>query len=138
MPKSWLNTLYLSMDANFKLKQKERGFTDPPLSNGLVFMVANERLRDHLADCSKTKQIAEVSVFNRDGSYHLLNSSIRSTHAVLHSMRSPRLTRSTPRGMRLLALVGLIARGMVSSDQMALSTYSEANSKSSCFVFLRS
>jgi hypothetical protein len=32
------------MDANFKLKQKERGFGDPPLSNGLVYMVANERL----------------------------------------------------------------------------------------------
>ncbi|KAF9793436.1 hypothetical protein BJ322DRAFT_1016943 [Thelephora terrestris] len=32
---SWLNTLYLSMDANFKLKQKDRGFSDPPLSGPL-------------------------------------------------------------------------------------------------------
>ena len=62
MLRSWLNTLYLSMDANFKLKQKERGFSDPPLSNGLAFMVSNDRLQDHLAHCSKTGQVTEVSV----------------------------------------------------------------------------
>jgi len=51
------------MDANFKLKQKERGFSDPPLSNGLAYMVANKRLQDHLAHCSTTGQITEVSVY---------------------------------------------------------------------------
>ena len=45
------------MDANFKLKQKERGFKDPPLSNGLMFMVANDKLQEHLAQCSKTKEL---------------------------------------------------------------------------------
>jgi hypothetical protein len=58
---SWLNTLYLSMDANFKLRQKERGITDPPMSNGLAFMVADGKLKDHLAHCAKVGQIAEVS-----------------------------------------------------------------------------
>jgi hypothetical protein len=46
-------TIYLSMDANFKLKQKERGFSDPPLANGLAFMVSNEKLVKHLAECTK-------------------------------------------------------------------------------------
>ena len=60
---SWLNTLYLSMDANFKLKQKERGFSDPPLSNGLAYMVANQDLQDYLSHCLKTGQNAEVSFY---------------------------------------------------------------------------
>ena len=69
---SWLNTLYLSMDTNFKLKQKDRGFSDPPLSNGLVYMVTNEKLQDHLAHCSKSKQVAEVGVLNYDGRWRML------------------------------------------------------------------
>lgn len=69
---SWLNTLYLSMDANFKLKQKERGFSDPPLSNGLAYMVPNQKLEEHLSHCSKTGQIAEVSLLNYDGPWHAL------------------------------------------------------------------
>ena len=40
------------MDANFKLKQKERGFVDPPLANGFAYMVSNERLLEHLAQCN--------------------------------------------------------------------------------------
>lgn len=48
-------TIYLSMDANFKLKQKERGFTDPPLANGLAYMVSNKKLLEHLAECSGDK-----------------------------------------------------------------------------------
>ena len=50
------------MDANFKLKQKERGFSDPPLSNGLVYMVPNEGLAKHLTVCSTKGLIKEVSV----------------------------------------------------------------------------
>ena len=50
------------MDANFKLKQKERGFSDPPLSNGLVYMVSNEELQEHLTHCSTNGLITEVSI----------------------------------------------------------------------------
>jgi len=49
------------MDANFKLKQKERGFNDPPLSNGLAYMVLNKRLHDHLAHCAGKGLTTEVS-----------------------------------------------------------------------------
>jgi hypothetical protein len=48
------------MDANFKLKQKDRGFNDPPLSNGLAFMVSNGNLQAHLQDCSSKKLTADV------------------------------------------------------------------------------
>ena len=48
------------MDANFKLKQKERGFQDPPLSNGLAFMVPTNKLKAHLDRCESKKLTAEV------------------------------------------------------------------------------
>ena len=60
------------MDANFKLKQKARGFSDPPLSNGLVYMIADEKLKSHLAHCSTIGQVTELSL-----SYH--NGTVRGT-----------------------------------------------------------
>lgn len=53
--------IYLSMDANFKLKQKDRGFRDSPLANGLAYMVSNEKLLTHLAKC-KGKKVLEDEV----------------------------------------------------------------------------
>lgn len=50
------------MDANFKLKQKERGFSDPPLANGLAYMISNETLKEHLAECVTKSLTSEVFV----------------------------------------------------------------------------
>ena len=47
------------MDANFKLKQKERGFTDPPLANGFAYMVSNKKLSEHLANCKDIKVLQD-------------------------------------------------------------------------------
>ena len=58
---SWINTLYLSIDANFKLKQKDRGFTDPPLANGLSYMVADCTLKEHLDECERKRLNHEVN-----------------------------------------------------------------------------
>lgn len=55
--------MYLSMDTNFKLKQKERGFSDPPLANGYAYMVSNNRLINHLKECGSDQLLKdEVSV----------------------------------------------------------------------------
>jgi len=48
------------MDANFKLKQKERGFADPPLSNGLAYMISDATLKAHLTECTAKKLTSEV------------------------------------------------------------------------------
>ena len=48
------------MDANFKLKQKERGFADPPLSNGLAYMISNVMLKAHLTECISKNLTTEV------------------------------------------------------------------------------
>lgn len=66
-PSSWINTLYLSMDANFKLKQKNRGFIDPPLADGLSYMVSDRTLKEHLAECEKKRLNHEVSPINLIG-----------------------------------------------------------------------
>ena len=65
------DTLYLSMDANFKLKQKERGFSDPPLANGFAYLVSNKTLLEHLAQCDGSKALKDevISLFNI---HHLL------------------------------------------------------------------
>lgn len=47
------------MDANFKLKQKERGFSDPPLANGYAYMVSNNRLVKHLNECGGDKLLKD-------------------------------------------------------------------------------
>ena len=48
------------MDANFKLKGKERGFSDPPLANGLGYMVSNDALQAHLTECVAKSLTSEV------------------------------------------------------------------------------
>ena len=90
-----LETLYLSMDANFKLKQKERGFTDPPLADGFAYMVSNEKLHEHLASC-KDKKILRDEV----NSHHLIqyinpDPHGRPSHAVRTSMLSMMHIQST-------------------------------------------
>ena len=48
------------MDVNFKLKQKDRGFKDPPLFNGLAHMVSDTALKAHLVECASKNLISEV------------------------------------------------------------------------------
>jgi hypothetical protein len=48
------------MDANFKLKQKEGHIFDPPLSNGLAYMISDAKLKAHLAECASKNLTSEV------------------------------------------------------------------------------
>jgi hypothetical protein len=68
------------MDANFKLKQKNRGFNDPPLAEGLSYMVADCTLKEHLAECEKKQLNQEVISVVESPSSPLTNAiNIRST-----------------------------------------------------------
>ena len=67
---SWINTLYLSLDANFKLKQKNHGFADPPLANDLSYMIAKSTLKEHLVECDKNRLNQDVSVICVPLCYH--------------------------------------------------------------------
>ena len=46
---SWKNTLFLGVDACFKLKLKDRGFDDPDLGTGLAYMVNEDSYQAYLA-----------------------------------------------------------------------------------------
>ncbi|TDL13533.1 hypothetical protein BD410DRAFT_735251, partial [Rickenella mellea] len=56
---SWLYTLILSVDANFRLKLKDRGFRDPELGSGWSYFVESDAYLAHLADCPDQEEINE-------------------------------------------------------------------------------
>lgn len=45
----WKNTLFLGIDACFKLKLKDRGFDDPDLCAGSAYMVNEDSYQKYLA-----------------------------------------------------------------------------------------
>lgn len=93
-----LETIYLSMDANFKLKQKERGFTDPPLANGLAYMVSNKKLLKHLAEC-KDKLLKDEVGSHLIAWFVILTLSVRPSRVAQNSMPSMMRIPSTQPGM---------------------------------------
>ena len=93
-----LEMIYLSMDANFKLKQKERGFTDPPLANSLAYMVSNEKLLKHLAEC-KDKLLKDEVGSHLMAWFVILTLSARPSRVARNSMPSMTRIPSTQPGM---------------------------------------
>lgn len=57
----WKNTLFLGIDACFKLKLKDRGFEDPDLGTNLVYMVNNHDYAKHLSSTSADDHPETVS-----------------------------------------------------------------------------
>ncbi|KAM6492465.1 hypothetical protein JOM56_012189, partial [Amanita muscaria] len=49
-PRSWLNTQFLSVDGNFKEKQKNRGIKDPELAPGWSYFVKEEPYQEFIKD----------------------------------------------------------------------------------------
>lgn len=56
----WLNTTYLMLDANFRLKLKERNLNDPALGDGLAYFVEE---RPYLAHVEAAGEQTEVGQF---------------------------------------------------------------------------
>lgn len=54
----WLDTLTLMLDANFRLKSKERGIrSDPALGSGLAYYVEEDKYQDYLKTCSDQTEV---------------------------------------------------------------------------------
>lgn len=79
----WLNTLFLGIDACFKLKLKDRGFNDPDLGTGLAYMVKDRPYQKCLQENSYSTE--PVSSLDRRCA-RLLTTVARSPHAVQISM----------------------------------------------------
>ncbi|TDL13469.1 hypothetical protein BD410DRAFT_846920 [Rickenella mellea] len=54
---SWLYTLILSIDANFRLKLKDRGIKDPELGSGWAYFVETDPYMGHLDTCEEQAEI---------------------------------------------------------------------------------
>ncbi|KAF9784125.1 hypothetical protein BJ322DRAFT_1109984 [Thelephora terrestris] len=48
--KVWLYSLFIAIDANFRLKLKSRGIKDPELGSGLAYFVNASKFDEHLGD----------------------------------------------------------------------------------------
>jgi len=46
----WLYSLFIAIDANFRLKLKTRGIKDPELGSGLAYFVNSTKFEAHLKD----------------------------------------------------------------------------------------
>ena len=57
----WLFSLFIAIDANFRLKLKSRGIKDPELGSGLAYFVDATKFEAHLK--SHTNE-DDVSIYN--------------------------------------------------------------------------
>ena len=53
----WLYTLYLSVDANFKLRLKDRGARDVYLGPGWAYVVEETKYKEHIKKFANTKEV---------------------------------------------------------------------------------
>ncbi len=47
----------LSLDANFRLKRKERGIKDVRLGNGYAYLVEEDRFKSHISNSSHAVEV---------------------------------------------------------------------------------
>jgi hypothetical protein len=59
----WKNTLFLGIDACFKLKLKDRGFKDPDLSTGMAYMVNEPSYQAYLNTNSAVEPVSACLSF---------------------------------------------------------------------------
>lgn len=59
---SHLYILYLAVDANFKLKGKDRGIQDPELGPGWGLFVEETRYQQHLANYIDQPEVTHLSI----------------------------------------------------------------------------
>lgn len=56
---SWLDTLYVMLDANFCLKSKNRGINDDPsLGSGLAYYVNEDAYQAYLKECPEQTEVS--------------------------------------------------------------------------------
>lgn len=53
----WTDTDYAQVDANFRLKNKDRQIDDPSLNKGIAFIVADAPYKAHLEQCGPQTEV---------------------------------------------------------------------------------
>lgn len=53
----WLDTDMVMIDANFRLKMKDRDIDDPPLGPGLSYYVEDSQYKEHVKRCGPQTEV---------------------------------------------------------------------------------
>ena len=56
----WLYSLFLAVDANFRLKLKERKIEDPEIGSGWAYFVENDRYIEHVSQTTDDTEVSEL------------------------------------------------------------------------------
>jgi hypothetical protein len=59
-----LYSLFIAIDANFRLKLKSRGIKDPELGSGLAYFVNNAKFEEHLGNQIDEENVSISDVFS--------------------------------------------------------------------------
>ena len=55
-----LNTLFVMLDGNFRMKCKERNLVDPSLASGLSYFVREDPYKEYLEGCGPQKEVCQL------------------------------------------------------------------------------
>ena len=81
----WLYSLFIAMDANFRLKLKSRGIQDPELGSGLAYFVNAAKFEAHLKDHENEGDVSISDPFfslNQEFTYRKIETCGTEFHAV--------------------------------------------------------
>lgn len=53
----WIDTEFVMLDANFRLKSKQRNLTDPALGGGLAYYVDTASYMGHVLACGEQTEV---------------------------------------------------------------------------------
>ena len=65
----WLYSLFVAIDANFKLKLKSRSIKDPELGSGLAYFMNAEKFKAHLKANVDEDEVSVSSLFSSGGEF---------------------------------------------------------------------
>ena len=63
---SWLYSLFLAIDANFRLKQKQRSIKDPELGQGLAYFVNMAKFQKLLTNSPHKEEVSPFTFLASD------------------------------------------------------------------------
>ena len=119
----WLYTYFLAVDANFRLKLKSRGISDPDIGSGWSYFVSNKQYIEHISQ--KTAQM-EVSP-SRSSIPITVSCIFRLLGVVPISMRSAKPTVSSRRTISPLAWWAVCVRATPSCKRIVSVTCRKGN-----------
>ena len=85
----WLYSLFLAVDANFRLKLKERGIEDPDIGSGWAYFVESRRYIEHLSqntDVSQKTSDVEVSDLTFNSAWHSFSIEVTGCSSDFHAV----------------------------------------------------